>query len=281
MVVDGLFEGELSTYIELKGGLIRLPKRDPMTLGPMNRAVLTQLREKPFPDVTHSKKQTALSMEEIDDLYRKVAETPEVKESVCGRYNGSPDYGFCPGRALVAHERAILDSHLNKESILKLWAVGNMSNGWGHHVTTLVREKSGEWYALDPFFGKPLRADEWYSQLRMRFDRNRELRLFATPASRFDVGSWNKYNKKTMSDYRLYNFYADVMSRITQEITGKPGPWKETADQNEAAIQADKMLRMLQKATIGAGAASYGYLLYEVKDDLKANKPPAKKQNSQ
>jgi hypothetical protein len=272
MAVDGLFDGELANYLESNGNLLRLPIRDPRELGKMNRDVLTYLRREEFPDGTWSKKKAALTLEEINQLYRKVENTPEVKQSVCGRYYGSPDYGFCQGRALVVHHRAILDSQLNKESIRKIWAVGPMSNGWGHHVATLVRERSGEWYAIDPFFERPLRVDQWYSELRMRFDRNHTLRLFVTPASRFDVGRWYKYRKEPMSNPRLYNFYADVMSRIFMEVTGKPGPWREVADQNKAAIQAQKMVRMLKKAAIGgAGAAGYGYLLDHSKRKAKVH----------
>ncbi len=260
----GPTEEEFTRLKLYDGNFLRLAKINPEEAAARNNSVFTKLRNEGFPAFTRSRKKMFLSFSEMQELLAATIKNKQVKESLCGSYNGSPaGIGFCWGRAMAVHLKAILPrgSNLHNKSVRKLWAVGHFHTpgnpaSWDFHVTTIVRGENGAWYAIDPFFDKPLLAEEWYARLKSTLDPDGTMRIFTSPASRFIPQKWNKYNKQDMANIFYYNFFTDLMDTIFKENTGENGPMAALAKQQNSPTLKSKMDPLLLSLGLGgAGAA--------------------------
>jgi hypothetical protein len=270
----GPTDEELNLLISRRGDLFVLPTRPPEEARALNEAALRSLREAPMPGTAYSRRKAGLTPAEIQKLYDDSMLNPQVMKSLCGKYNGSPRYGLCWGRAMAVHLKA-LQSDINNKSVKKMWAIGSLKSGlthWRYHVTTLVRAEDGSWHAIDPIFGRPMPAEEWYATMRSKYDPEGTMRIFASPAKRFGPGSWEQYNKKELSDAVYYNFFSDLMNGIYTENTGRVGPWRAVSDSKKLAVRAKKLKKLLVAVGVSGAAAAYGHQVYLASQALSRNR---------
>ncbi|MBU6376294.1 MAG: hypothetical protein KGQ59_09890 [Bdellovibrionales bacterium] len=140
-------------------------------------------------------RRNGVTREEADDLYRYVNCHPVAGMSQVRKYDPAGNFGFCFGRATAVHVEA-LRRGLSRSRVLKIWGVGPMKGGWGHHVATLVAGKEGGWWAIDPEVGKVVSATEWMKWLKDEQENLEEpLVFFVSEAERFGPASSSKYNR--------------------------------------------------------------------------------------
>lgn len=96
--------------------------------------------------------------------------------------NGQRSHGFCFGRAdMVFWE--LLKMGVPKSNILKMFQIGaiygdkTMGRPWSNHIVTIVRAKSGGWYAIDPLYNELMTPEQWYEK-NVGFTANGETFLF-------------------------------------------------------------------------------------------------------
>lgn len=103
-------------------------------------------------------------------LVDSIARHPVVAETETRRFNKHPgvEIGFCFGRATYTH-LMLLHLGVLKDSIKKVWAVGNLNSGdlvWQFHVATIVRATTpGRWWVLDSYWNEPLELADWVRQM--------------------------------------------------------------------------------------------------------------------
>ncbi len=228
--VLGADADEQEILARLDGDLRAIPRLSAGDADDRNRALLKTLRDLKQGDRRVAGRDAAWSKARIRDFFRKLTRNPQVKDSACGRYKDSKKVGFCFGRAAAAHVTA-LESGLQKESIRKIWLVGDLDNGskWKFHVATLLRGEDGDWYAVDPYFDEPLRVDHWYEKIREDVDPEGTARLFSTEPSRLYVSSFKKYNHADMDRDSLGGFFQDLFEGLRREREnprrGSEVPW--------------------------------------------------------
>jgi Glutaminase len=230
---------EFNALFFLSGDLRQIPKRSRAETQTLNDQLLDSLRTMPIHSAPGSRRNAGFTETEVTALFKDIQSNRQVEESLCGRYNGSDDQGFCFGRAAIAHFKAIRAGASNR-NIRKVWAVGDLNsrgNKWQYHVTTIVRMESEEWYAIDPIFGQPMPLEKWCKSMKDKYDANGTMRLYSSPASQFSVGTVNSYSRGQFSNQDYRSFFADFMEQLSQESTGRPGPWGELTSENHRRIQ--------------------------------------------
>jgi len=106
-------------------------------------------------------------------LYHPVATLKDYR--TVNKYDPTGAIGFCFGRAMATHNNSRLLG-LRPEAVKKIFVIGDMRSGaepeWRFHVTTIVRGKNGQWYALDPITpgGRVVTAEAWLSWVRQTWD---------------------------------------------------------------------------------------------------------------
>jgi hypothetical protein len=217
--VIGLSAEEENLISNLEGNFYKVHKKSPAETAAANQKMLGELRGLPAPP--GSARKAALDSEGREKLYQEVVSLPEVQNSVCGRYKNSARFGFCFGRALAVHLQA-LKSGVDKRSIRKVWAVGNLridGSKWKYHVATIIRGEEGKWYAFDPNFGKPVTVEEWYTKIRSNSDPEKTARIYSTGAGRLFPYHSAKYNSEALSRTLFRGFFEDLLSTIRKENT--------------------------------------------------------------
>lgn len=143
-----------------------------------------------------AKKIRALSRTQLQRLYRDTTLNPVAELARSAEYDPDGIIGFCFGRAMAAH---LLARGLGLEpgAIGKLFIVGDLRSDpakpeWRFHVTTVVRGKDGDWYAIDPIMHRegeaytPLKVSQWIQAVRQGWDSwnpgGAEAKLYLTPA---------------------------------------------------------------------------------------------------
>ncbi len=102
--------------------------------------------------------------------------------------------GYCFGRAMYAH-LMLLKLGLQKESILKVWAIGKAKTPevtWDFHVATLTYTPEQGWIAIDPYFGHAMPAVQWMQNMSA-MNINKRMRFYVTSPQKFSMGV-GKYN---------------------------------------------------------------------------------------
>jgi hypothetical protein len=122
--------------------------------------------------------------------------------------NKQRTHGFCFGRAdLVFWE--LLKLEVPKSSILKLFQIGSingdptMGRAWSNHIVTIVRAKTGGWYAIDPFYNEIMTPAQWY-QKNVNFTSNGRTMLYiGSPHRMYAQGGENTIEAIWDLDYPL------------------------------------------------------------------------------
>lgn len=133
------------------------------------------------------------------------------------------EIGYCFGRATLMH-LLLLRLGLQKESILKVWAVGPMSAGnltWGFHVSILAYVRGQGWMALDPNEAQPQALRSWMIKFANQ-NSDKKLRFYITEPDRFTVDI-KKYNRLQMGIGLTaeVDWYRNYFSEMLAALRGK------------------------------------------------------------
>lgn len=131
-----------------------------------------------------------LNLEERKALLKEVTNHPVVSLAKLNHYDPPPgEIGFCYGRAMAAHLLARKHG-VARDGIVKLFVAGDMTPGpnqrWRFHVTTLVRDETGQhWYSIDPVVAslgnpEPLLPKDWLLAAKNEFDPKATTKNYVT-----------------------------------------------------------------------------------------------------
>jgi hypothetical protein len=195
---------------------------------------------------------TELNRDQIDELYYAMTGTYVVRNQ---RNYGGRGVGFCFGRALVAHNQALI-RNVHPASVRKIWVVGNMGF-WGHHVATIVKVK-GDWMAVDNFTGV-MTVEEWIERMKYEKDSkaSKPLMFFITRAGRFGHATNSLYNtidlfnvpQRSMQRYasteaknqlKQNDFYQGFFMDFYEELDEKATIVQRFSQQEADAIAAEE-----------------------------------------
>lgn len=139
-----------------------------------------------------------LNKRQVRVIFDAMSEANVVKNQ---RSYGGRGVGFCFGRALVAHNHALI-RNVHPASIRKIWVVGNMGF-WGHHVATIVKSKNS-WVAIDDFTGI-MTVENWIDRMKFEQKGSKKLAFFITRAERFGHATNSLYNSVDLFNVRENN----------------------------------------------------------------------------
>ncbi len=156
----------------------------------------------------------AIDLSEAKKIYNAVSNNEVASIQNISKYDPKNEgIGFCFGRATTAHLEA-LHRRVNPFAIKKIFAVGELKAGetnWGFHVTTIVRAKTGGWYAIDPIMGRPINLREWYKIMSDNYDPSKSMKIFATDANRFVPHSSDHYLPSSLFISGYHGYFEDLM----------------------------------------------------------------------
>ncbi len=162
-----------------------------------------------------SPSETAPKFQTLQTLSRTIVEHPIAGRGQRRNYDPDGTTGFCFGRALVAHLEA-LRMGVPATHVRKLWAVGPLGL-FGHHfsfhVSTIVRDRDGAWWAIDPSLSRsPIRASLWAQTVRAfysRFQPN-SIDFFISAPERYGPESPAKYSRRELQDPGYRGYFRDL-----------------------------------------------------------------------
>jgi hypothetical protein len=115
---------------------------------------------------------------------------PIVSDTASKKYDTRfSSIGFCFGRAAYVH-RELLRKGVDPSKIFKVFAIGPLvfqGKRWDFHVTTIVRNRAGGWWAIDGLSEKPSSLEDWQNQVHS-YSYEKEfpyLRFYVTDAIKF------------------------------------------------------------------------------------------------
>lgn len=192
--------------IEAKGSVYDIERGHPELAMKINESVLKDLNE--LKVKTSPNRKAGLSDDEILNVFRKVKNHPVAATSKVDVYSKtSPGMGYCFGRAMTSHLTAIAQG-LDKNSIRKVWVVGNLGK-WTYHVSTIVKDTKGQWYAIDPILSHPMKVEDWYKTMKT-YDQAGDLRIIHTEAKRYGPGSDKKYDPNELKKAVYDGYFNDL-----------------------------------------------------------------------
>ncbi len=186
---------------------------------PHNEEVLRLLNSFPLPRTRG--RRVGISLREAKQFISRIESNPVTGRAKSHHYDPDQEIGFCFGRAMTAHLLA-LEAGVSKDSILKLFAVGNFTSGsteWRYHVTTIIRDANDGWWTIDSFFGYPMRPAEWYAQM-LKMDRG-DMSLFVTEAKRFGPTDVLPYSRLELGDPHYNGYFNDLLHFFRGEAKKK------------------------------------------------------------
>lgn len=150
-----------------------------------------------------TKQDKHLSVAQANELHRFIKEHPIVGlENTRKTYDPDGCFGFCFGRATVAHAEAVFMG-IEPRSIFKIWVAGPMSSqrhfnshftmNWQYHVAAMFKSAEGPWLVVDPFYAKVLSAKQWMELHQKYAQNNYELLFQVSDPRRFQVDSKDLY----------------------------------------------------------------------------------------
>lgn len=116
-----------------------------------------------------------LSIGEMNILFQNAVNHPVAKLSKENIKKYDPDgiIGFCFGRAMTVHLLA-RKMGVSSTSLKKMFVIGDLRSGkdpeWRFHVTTLVKNEKGEWFAVDPIMKGPMDVRDWIKTVQKVWD---------------------------------------------------------------------------------------------------------------
>lgn len=195
------------------------PKTDEQIID-LNYAMIDEMDKIPFSSTKETTK------EDIQAILDNVRSKEFIQKS-CGRvneYDPNNQVGFCFGRAMATHLEA-LKNRIDKQSILKLWLVGEFENAhWNHHVAVILRANDRKWYVLDPLFSRIFTTSEYVSLFNRQYGYRLAMvptnpKRFLSAKSKLDR-SYSRYNKKNLS-YDFSNmeiFWKEFFTDLLKEM---------------------------------------------------------------
>ena len=159
----------------------------PSEVRKLNQKTLKDL-ENYFPKQTSDRAASA-SLGEIQNLLKYVEDHPVVSPRNKMRYQKEDvDIGYCFGRATFLH-LALLKMGLQKNSILKIWAMGPHKNpisevNWGFHVATVAFVKGHGWMSIDTNTFKVQPVAHWI-MANQEHSTDGKMRFYVSTPERF------------------------------------------------------------------------------------------------
>jgi hypothetical protein len=190
---------------ELKIDFRDIPHSDSASAARWNANVLQSIADIPLPNKPN--RASAIDQEQASRLLDAVKNHPVASLSVIKKYDPDDRLGFCFGRAMAVHLEANALG-IDQNSVRKLFAVGNLSDGkggnWNYHITTIIRASDGDWWAIDPIMDHVMKVRDWYEIVRDQLDNGKNMQIYSTPPTRFARGV-GKYQK--VDPYYFINIY--------------------------------------------------------------------------
>ncbi|MBC7420317.1 MAG: hypothetical protein H7328_06265 [Bdellovibrio sp.] len=195
---ENLFEIK-SPFVELPSNLREVYGSEPNAhtaeaVAELNKQTLENLEN--YKPVQSGKRAAEITYQEANRLHQSMHNHRVVGYNATANYN-RPDVsiGYCFGRATYAH-LMLLKMGMQKESVLKIWAVGEMKSPsvmWDFHVATLVNTAQHGWMAIDPNFSNPTTVSEWVQKYKST-STDQLLRFYVTPAEKFsfEIGKYDR-----------------------------------------------------------------------------------------
>ncbi|MEN9723411.1 MAG: hypothetical protein RJB38_1397, partial [Pseudomonadota bacterium] len=198
------------SFFDLRAATLRAPL-SAQKLAQWNDELIEALKLK-LPPV--SGRGSGMSREEAEALYQYLVCHPVASMRHLPVYDPQKNFGFCFGRATAVHLEA-LRRGLARTRVMKIWGVGPMKGGWGHHVAGLVAAEDGGWWAIDPEVKRVVRATDWIRWLRGEQENEREpLMFFISEAERFGPlpGKYRQIDLYGPGSNDIYNgFFSDLI----------------------------------------------------------------------
>jgi hypothetical protein len=140
-----------------------------------------------------------LTMAQAEELYDWLDNHEVAAQTMLWKYDPKKNIGFCFGRAFTIHMELLAPKvKLQRSSVQKIWAVGPMHGGWGHHVATMGKADTGGFIVIDPVMGRPVTPQEWIARMQSQFEMSPSVNpvmFFVTKPERFGPASSAKYSQ--------------------------------------------------------------------------------------
>jgi hypothetical protein len=178
----------------------------------MNKKALQEIYNFQIP--FNEKRTSAISVQQAEVVLETLVSNPIASPYLTFKYDPMGVMGFCFGRALFVHLE-LLRRGVQKESIKKAFAVGPMNGGginWQFHVTTVVKAKTGEWLAIDPFVGRIMRIEDWFDEMSKQ-STDAKLRFYLSEPAKLGPSSW-EYNLRPggLYDEVYHNYFRELLA---------------------------------------------------------------------
>jgi len=197
------------------------------TVAQQNAAVFAQLQAwKARPLANRS---DAIDYAQANEILQSAMKNYVIGKEPTKGYDPQGNIGFCFGRAMWMHLE-LLKRGVNKDSVFKAYVVGDMLYDqiqWQFHVATVVRNKDGGFYVLDPEFMAVMTLEQWFAH-NMTFSADKKLRLYVTEPTKFGASA-ARYDQWSLNDpwYNSYfkdmlGYFRDQANRIGKTELGVP-----------------------------------------------------------
>jgi len=161
--------------------LLMMPELPPDETTRKNTELLEALKA-PIPPSTKTRV-PSINEDQANQLLKWVQKDSKVTPlSNVWKYTTSTGTGYCFGRAVGVHIDALYRG-VEKDKILKVWAVGDMGK-FAFHVATMVQAKEGGWWVIDPILKRPIKIDDWWALMKKE-DKQGNLRLMVSAPQKF------------------------------------------------------------------------------------------------
>lgn len=142
-----------------------------------------------------SVKKSSITMATAEFLRNQIYENPIVRPMNDKYSQPGTSIGYCFGRATFVH-LMLLKMGVQKSSIQKIWAVGEMKAGdilWQFHVATMAFTESHGWVVIDSNHMHPIPVREWTAHYSKQTETGR-IRFYATDAGKFsfELGKYSR-----------------------------------------------------------------------------------------
>jgi len=212
-------QAHLDNILNIDRSFYEMSTRIPSVAALRNESTLINLESIPLSQTT-SNRVTDFTRRELNDIYKAIENHPVAEQKKLCKYDPTGAFGFCFGRATAVHIEALYRG-IQKESIRKIWAVGDLasSNGtrWQYHVATLLRGPKNVWYAVDPVFDQVIPARAWYMQMKKTFDPKNTLLVYTSEAKRLYPMSSTPYNRELLENPNKNGYFLDLLKSFRTE----------------------------------------------------------------
>jgi hypothetical protein len=178
--------------------------------------VARQLNSKNQQDIKGARDWNIYPTTNIDPklVLQKLILNPVAGNVPLNSYNQENNTGFCFGRALFV-EKELLKMGVNKESIRKVFVLGELTNGqimWEYHVATMYIDSKGRKHMIDSLFDEVHELEIWFQKMN-KYALNKEnplFRIYFAEADKFQARD-GYFNSADILDPRYRNYFFDLM----------------------------------------------------------------------